>query len=157
MNAIELLDIINTGETSKVQFKEKMPHHDSIAGEMISMSNSMGGIILFGVKDKTGDIVGLTYEDIQQYSNSISNIATGNIIPGIYITTEVVSIDNDGGKKVLVVYVAEGIDKPYKDKNGYVFVKQGSDKRRVTDNAEMIRLYQGGSHLLADEMEVFNT
>ena len=147
MNAIELLDIINTGETSKVQFKEKMPHPDSIAGEMIAMSNSMGGMILFGVKDKTGDIVGLTYEDIQQYSNSISNIATGNITPGIYIATEVVSIDNNGGKKVLVVYVDEGINKPYKDKNGYVFVKQGPDKRRVTDNAEMIRLYQGGSHL----------
>ena len=157
MNAIELFDIINTGETSKVQFKEKIPHPDSIAGEMIAMSNSMGGIIFFGVKDKTGDIVGLTSEDIQQYSNSISNIATGNIIPGIYITTEVVSIDNNGGKKVLVVYVDEGINKPYKDKNGYVFVKQCPDKRRVTDNAEMIRLYQGGSHLLADEMEVFDT
>lgn len=157
MNAIELLDIISTGETSKVQFKEKMPHPDSIAGEMIAMSNSMGGTILFGVKDKTGDIVGLTYEEIQQYSTSISNVATGNIIPSIYITTEVVSIDKNGGKKVLVVSVDEGINKPYKDKNGYVFVKQGPDKRRVTDNAEMIRLYQGGSHLLADEIEVFNT
>lgn len=149
MNGFELLDIINTGETSKVQFKEKMPHPDKIAGEMIAMSNSMGGIILFGVKDKTGDIVGLTYENIQQYSNIISNIATANIIPGIYITTEVVSIDNNGGKKVLVVYVDEGINKPYKDKNGYVFVKQGPDKRRVTDNAEMIRLYQGGESFIS--------
>ena len=157
MNAIELFDIINTGETSKVQFKEKMPHSDSIAGEMIAMSNSMGGMIFFGVKDKTGDISGLTYDDIQQYSNTISNIATNNIIPGVYVTTEVVSIDNHGGKKVLVVYVDEGINKPYKNKNGSVFVKQGPDKRRVTDNAEMIRLYQGGTHLLADEMEVFDT
>jgi len=157
MNAIELLDIINTGETSKVQFKEKLPHPDSIAGEMIAMSNSMGGMILFGVKDKTGDIVGLTYENIQQYSNSISNIATGNIIPGIYITTEVVSIDHNGGKKVLVVYVDEGINKPYKDNNGCIFVKQGPDKRKVTDNAEILRLFQQGSHLLADEMEVYDT
>ena len=157
MDAIELFDIINTGETSKVQFKEKMPHSDSIAGEMIAMSNSMGGMIFFGVKDKTGDISGLTYDDIQQYSNTISNIATNNIIPGVYVTTEVVSIDNHGGKKVLVVYVDEGINKPYKNKNGSVFVKQGPDKRRVTDNAEMIRLYQGGTHLLADEMEVFDT
>ena len=35
MNAIELLDIINTGETSKVQFKEKMPHPGSIVAEMV--------------------------------------------------------------------------------------------------------------------------
>ena len=157
MNAIELLDIINTGETSMVQFKEKMPHSDSIAREMIALSNTMGGIILFGVMDKSGEVTGLTYKEIQDYSSRIANIASENIIPNIYLTTEVVSIDTNGEKKVLVVHVDEGINKPYKDKNGDVFVKQGPDKRRVTDNAEMIRLYQGGSHLLADEMEVFDT
>ncbi|MBU0465514.1 MAG: putative DNA binding domain-containing protein [Proteobacteria bacterium] len=157
MNAIELLDIISTLETSKVQFKEKMPHPDSIAAEMAAFSNSMGGIILFGVKDKTGEIIGLSYEEIHKYSQNIGNYATNNIVPGIYIKTEIVSIDSNGEKKVLIVYIDEGINKPYKDLNRDVWVKQGSDKRRVTDNAEMIRLYQGGSHLLADEMEVFDT
>ncbi|MBI4620291.1 MAG: putative DNA binding domain-containing protein [Desulfobacterales bacterium] len=157
MNAIELLDIINTGETSRVQFKEKMPHRDSIAAEMVAFSNTMGGIILFGVKDKTGEIAGLSYEEIHSYSQNIGNYATGNIVPGIYIKTEVVTVDYSGEKKILVVYVDEGINKPYKDKNGDIWVKQGSDKRRVTDNSEILRLYQQGSHLLADEMEVYDT
>lgn len=157
MNAIELLDIINTGETSKVQFKEKMPHADSIAGEMAAFSNTMGGIILFGIKDKTGEIIGLTYEEIQKYSQDIGNYATGNIVPDIYVKTEVVSVDSKGGKKILIVYIDEGINKPYKDKYRDVWVKQGPDKRRVTDNAEMLRLFQQGSHLIADEMEVYDT
>lgn len=157
MNAIELLDIINTGETSKVQFKEIMPHTDSLAGEMVAMSNSMGGMILFGVKDKTGDIIGLTYEKIQNYSQTVGNLATNNVIPNIYITTEVVSIDVNGEKRILIVYVKEGINKPYKDRNRDVWVKQGADKRRVTDNTEMLRLFQQGSHLLADEIEVYDT
>ncbi len=157
MNAIELLDIINTGETSKVQFKEKMPHPDSIAAEMCAFSNTMGGIILFGVKDKTGEVIGLSYEEIQKYSQDIGNYATSNIVPGIYVKTEVVSVDYNGEKKILIVYIDEGINKPYKDLNRDVWVKQGSDKRRVTDNAEMLRLFQQGSHLLADEMEVYDT
>ncbi len=157
MNAIELLDIINTGETSKVQFKYKMPHPDSIAAEMVAFSNTMGGIILFGVKDKTGEIEGLSYEEIQSYSQNIGNYATGNVVPGIYIKTEVVTVDYNGEKKILVVYVDEGINKPYKDKNRDIWVKQTSDKRRVTDNSEILRLYQQGSHLLADEMEVYDT
>lgn len=157
MNAIELLDIISAGETSKVQFKKEMPHPDSIVGEMIAMSNSMGGVILFGVKDKTGEIVGLSYEEIQKYSSAIGNFATENVISCIYVKTEVVSVNNNGEKKILVVYVEEGINKPYKNRNGEIFVKQGSDKRRVTDNVEILRLFQRGSHLLADEMEVYDT
>lgn len=157
MNAIELLDIISTGETSKVQFKKKMPHIDSFAAEMTAFSNTMGGIILFGIEDKTGEIIGLTYEEIQKYSQDIGNYATGNIIPGIYVKTEVVSVDSKGEKKILIIYIDEGINKPYKDKNRDIWVKQGSDKRRVTDNSEMLRLFQQGSHLLADEMEVYDT
>ena len=158
MNAIELLDIINTGETSKVQFKEKKPHKtDSIISEMVAFSNTMGGIIIFGVKDKTGEVMGLLYEKIQNYSQDIGNYATNNIVPSIYIKTEVVSVDHNGEKKILIVYIDEGINKPYKDLKRDVWVKQGSGKRRVTDNAEMLRLFQQGSHLLADEIEVYDT
>ncbi len=157
MNAIELLDIINTGETSKVQFKEKMTHPDSIAAEMAAFSNTMGGMIFFGVKDKTGEIMGLSYEEIQKYSQDIGNYATNNIVPGIYVKTEVVPVDYNGEKKILIVYIDEGINKPYKDLKRDVWVKQSSDKRRVTDNAEMLRLFQQGSHLLADEIEVYDT
>lgn len=47
MNAVELLSIIGTGETSTVQFKELLPHRDSIAQEIVAMSNSLGGVIHF--------------------------------------------------------------------------------------------------------------
>jgi len=45
MTATELLDIVSTGETSKVQFKEEMPHRDGIAQEIVAMSNSVEGNI----------------------------------------------------------------------------------------------------------------
>ena len=157
MEAIELLDIVNAGETSKVQFKEKMPHKDKMAAEMVAMSNSLGGIILLGIKDNTGEIIGLSYDELQQYNKIIGDVATNSVKPNIYVTTEVVFIDNGDSKKILVIQIGEGINKPYKDNNLAVWVKQGSDKRRVTDNSEMLRLFQQSGNLLADEMEVYNT
>jgi len=56
----ELLQIIARGESSKVQFKERLPHPDSFANELIAFSNSQGGIIIIGVNDKTGELNGLS-------------------------------------------------------------------------------------------------
>jgi predicted HTH transcriptional regulator len=158
MNAKELLDIISSGETSKVQFKRELDNQDKVAAEMIAFSNSKGGMILFGVVDKTGEVIGLDYETLQKTNNAVSAIANELAKPLIYFTTEAVTVDTDTGKKhVLIVYIEEGLSKPYKDKNGAIWIKQGSDKRRVTDNAEIMRLFQQSGNLLADEMEVYGT
>lgn len=157
MNAIELLDIISTGETSKVQFKEELPHRESVAQEIVAKSNSLGGDILLGVKDVTGEVTGLSPEQIERYDRVISEIAD-NLKPPAYLTTEVVKvIDNDTGKNVLILHVQEGINKPYKTAKGEIFVKQGSNKRLLTDNAEIMRLFQNSGNLSADEMEIYHT
>lgn len=157
MDALELLDIVSAGETSKVQFKETLPHKDSMAAEMIAMSNTFGGMILIGIVDKTGEIKGLDSEQIKDISPRIGDIATNNINDPIYINTEVVSIENGGTRRILMVHVPEGTNKPYKDNKGTIWVKQGSDKRKVTNNAEILRLFQKGGSLTADEMEVFES
>ncbi len=157
MNAIELLDIISTGETSKVQFKEELPHRDSVAQEIVAKSNSLGGDILLGVKNITGEVTGLSPEQVESYDRVISEIAD-NLKPPVYLTTEVVKvIDNKTGKNVLVVHVQEGVNKPYKTAKGEIYVMQGSNKRLLTDNAEIMRLFQNSGNLLADEMEVYHT
>lgn len=157
MNTVELLDIVSTGETSKVQFKEELPHKDSIAQEIVAMSNSLGGVILIGIKDVTCELVGLSAEQIEEYDRTISQIAD-NVKPIVYITTEVIKVDVDGTiKNILVVHIQEGINKPYKTVRGEIYVKQGSNKRLVTDNAEIMRLFQHSANLLADEMGVHGT
>ncbi len=158
MDAIGLLDIISAGETSKVQFKQTIDNDDSFSAEMIAMSNSKGGIIVIGVKDKTGEVIGLDYPQLQSFNNRISNLAHNNIKPQVFIFTEVVSISSGNeDKKILVVELSEGISKPYKDNNGTIWVKQGSDKRRLTDNNEQVRLFQQSGLLYLDEMIVPNT
>lgn len=157
MIAIELLDIISTGETSKVQFKETLPHPESMSREIVAMSNSLGGIILLGVKDRTGEVIGLTSEQVEYADRKVAEFAD-NVKPPVYLSTEVVKLEDDEIKKnILIVHVKEGINKPYKTAQGEIYVKQGSNKRLLTDNAEIMRLFQSSGNLLADEMEVHGT
>ncbi len=151
MDSNQLSEILKNGENSRVQFKERLDNQDSIAAELIAFSNSKGGLLVFGVNDKTGEAIGLNYIQIQDYGNKIGTIANELIKPQVFITTEVVDIC---GKSLLVVDVAEGIAKPYKDRNGTIWIKQGADKRRLTDNNEQIRLFQQSGLIYIDEMKV---
>jgi predicted HTH transcriptional regulator len=158
MNPQELLNIISLGETSKVQFKRELDNQDKIAAEIIAFSNSKGGMLLFGIEDKTGDIVGLDYQEPQRTGNSVATIANDFVKPLVYVTTEVVQLDIANEKKnVLIVHIDEGVSKPYKDRNGAIWLKQGADKRKVTDNAEILRLFQQSGGVYVDEMTVADT
>ena len=155
MTATELTEIIACGETSKVQFKELLDNKDSIAAEMVAMANADGGQILFGIKDKTGDVCGLDYAKIQELGNKLAIIASDFVKPQIFITTEVVTLQTDGEKKrVLVANIDNGISKPYKDKNGFIWMKQGGDKIKITDSNEQIILFQKSGSIYVDKIIV---
>jgi predicted HTH transcriptional regulator len=99
-----------------------MPHLESMAHEMIAFSNSEGGLIIFGVNDKTGDLNGLHFSEIASLNGHLANIASNNILPPIYIKTETVTVN---GNNLVVVTVPEGTGKPYKDRSGGIFMKNG--------------------------------
>ncbi len=114
-------------------------------------------MIILGVKDKVGTVTGLTNEQIEYADRKVAELAD-NLKPPIYISTEVVKIQEESGiKHVMIVHIREGINKPYKTAQGEIYVKQGSNKRLLTDNAEIMRLFQQSGNLLADEMEIPGT
>ena len=110
MNSDELLKTIANGETSRVQFKEAFSNADSIAAELVAMANAKGGIILFGVKDTTGEVVGLDYAALRELGSKVAIIATDFVKPLVPVTTEVVAIPFENGeRRVLIVSVEEGV------------------------------------------------
>ena len=149
MESAALLNLIGGGETSRVQFKENITNPLSAAQELVAFANTEGGQIIVGVADKTRAITGLSFEDIQRISSLLVNAASEGVKPPLTIKTESIEIS---GKKVLVVTVPSGAHKPYKDKDGLIFVKNGPDKRKVTSNEEMARLLQASGDLYAEEM-----
>ena len=141
-------DICLCGETTKVQFKEEFTSQKEIAKEMIAFANTQGGMIIFGVEDKTGKLVGLSYDQIQQASHELGNTANEQVRPTIYIKTEVIKTED---KHFLVCSIDEGRNKPYKTLQGEIWVKQGADKRRITENAEILSLFQSSGNYHPEE------
>lgn len=159
MEALELLETIQKGESSKVQFKEriikgKQSDAYDIATEMVAFSNTEGGLIIIGINDKTGTLNGLSFEEIQASNQLLVNAATDNVKSPITIFTETIVVN---GQSLIVVTIKEGTDKPYRDNKGIVWMKNGSDKRKVTSNEELLRLLQSSGNILADEEVVANT
>lgn len=151
MEALELLELIQKGESSKVQFKVQLPHPDSLAQELVAFSNTKGGIIIIGVDDKTYEIKGLNHEQLDFTNKQLSNVANDKVFPPIFITTETVTIDS---KNVVVAEVMEGLSKPYKDGKGAIYLKNTSGKRPVTSNDEISRLLQSSKIMYADELPI---
>jgi len=154
MTSEELYKMVRCGETSQVQFKQKFTSQKKIAEEIVAFANGEGGFILFGVGDKTGEIIGLSYAEIQAATLEVGNTANEHVRPTIYIQTSVVELE---GKMILVVKVQRGRNKPYKDLSGSIWVKQGADKRRVTENTEILSLFQDAGEFYPDEMGVDGT
>ena len=154
MTADEIKNIIRCGETSTKQFKETFKVAEDIANEFVAFSNSEGGSIFIGIDDKTGEIKGLDFIQLRSIGQLISAAAESRVHPAIYPTVETISVDD---KPVMVVSVPKGVDAPYTNNKGELYVKQGPDKRRVTDNNEILRLFADSSNFQPDRQPVSKT
>lgn len=108
MYLLELHQLIEEGENSKVEFKRKFSSTEKIAKEMIAFANSKGGKIIFGVDDdKT--IVGVESEKGEV--ELITTAAKFYSEPEIYFEYEVIFIK---GVDIVVVHIPESNVKPHK-------------------------------------------
>lgn len=104
----DILKQINAGEVSGVQFKERILDKYDIACELVAFSNSHGGKLVVGIKDKTGEINALSYSEVQETTNLLSDIASENVVPSILIKIDTVEVE-DGN--LVIATVKEGLNK----------------------------------------------
>ena len=147
----DVLKQIEAGEVSGVQFKERILDKYDIACELVAFSNSHGGKLVVGIKDKTGEINALSYSEVQETTNLLSDIASENVVPSILIKIDTIEVE-DGN--LVIATVKEGLNKPYHDNKGIVWVKNGADKRKVFDNAELAEMMTDCGSFAPDEAGV---
>ncbi|WP_228113381.1 ATP-binding protein [Segatella copri] len=80
-----------------------------------------------------------------------SDIASENVVPSILIKIDTLEVE-DGN--LVVATVKEGLNKPYHDNKGIVWVKNGADKRKVFDNAELAEMMTDCGSFAPDEAGV---
>ena len=140
---------IALGEDSTRQFKADVKNAESLAAEMAAFANTNGGTIFIGVADD-GSTPGLSPQDVARINQLISNGASQLVRSPLAVQSENVALEN--GRIVIVLTVPKGIDKPYFDKNGVIWLKAGADKRRVNSKEELRRLFQFTNQFHADEL-----
>ncbi len=140
------MERIANGEDSTTQFKEKIVHSKELAKEFVAFSNSEGGVIIFGVSDN-GIIKGLENRTIELIGQLVGNVANENVKPPIHPNTQNISIE---GKKLIVVNISQGINKPYATSSGDYYIKSSSDKKKISQE-QLRRLFAESRNLYADE------
>lgn len=140
---------IARGEDSHNQFKADVHNADSLASEMAAFANSDGGIIYIGVADD-GSIPGLSPKDVGRINQLISNAASQHVRSPLSVHTKNVLVHDE--RVVIVLTVPRGMDRPYFDRKGVIWLKTGSDKRRVNSKEELRRLFQSVDLLHGDEI-----
>src|SRR3990167_5686098 len=151
MDLGELIQIASRGEDGGNQFKEDVHNVDSLAAEMVAFSNLRGGRIFIGISDQ-GALKGLTNVDVHRINLLISNAANQHIRSPITVLTENIPIGNE--RVVILITIPKGNDKPYFDRQGVIWLKNGADKKRISSKEELQRFFQEVDLLHADEIPV---
>ena len=151
MTTEDIFQLRNQGEVSKVQFKERILDKYDIGCELVAMSNFRGGQLVIGINDKTGEFNPLSYAEVQETTNLLGNIASENVVPSILLDIDTASVE---GGSVVVATIKEGNNKPYHDNKGIVWIKNGADKRKVFDNAELAEMMSECGSFAPDEAVV---
>ena len=96
----ELLELINNGENSGVEFKRDVIDNRALAKELVAFSNLSGGAVLLGVEDD-GKVSGITRDKLEEW---VMTACRDKIRPAIIPFFEIIR-DIEPGKDVAVVRV----------------------------------------------------
>ncbi len=145
----ELVYQVRLGEDSAYEFKSltikgnkvDQPGRDSVADELAAFANAGGGIIVFGVADKTRAVEGIAREDLNTVDLWLANIARDAIDPPLPIETRLLEIPDSQGdlKPVVWVRVSKSVF-VHKSPHGY-FHRVGSSKREMSPEL-LARIFQ---------------
>ena len=147
MDVDELFERIRKGEDLHTEFKERCPDNEDLSREIVAFANTDGGQIIIGVGDD-GNIVGV--EDVDMVLKRVDDVAYNRCEPPVTVVPETVSVD---GKKLVVVNVPKGKQRPYRTSSGRFYVRSGSRVRQAS-REELLRLFQAAESIFYDETEV---
>jgi ATP-dependent DNA helicase RecG len=144
MDTAELRERIARWEDLHTDFKERFDSDREMAKDMVCFANTDGGQLIIGVAENR-DIVGV--DDPDWLCAKVDDIAFQHCEPPLTVVQEVLDV---GGKKVVVVNIPKGDQRPYRTRSGHYYVRTTSGCRQASQ-AELLRLFQATEALYYDE------
>ena len=141
------IEEILAGESKNVEFKENLPEKSiKYMKSVVAFANGTGGKIIFGIADKTREVVGFDKEDVFKKMDAIANAVSDSCEPAIIPDITLQTVD---GKTVIVVEVSEGRQRPYYIKalgrDGGVYVRVAGTTRLADEYMIKELLFEGSN------------
>ena len=141
------IEEILAGESKNVEFKENLPEKSiKYMKSVVAFANGTGGKIIFGIADKTREVVGFDKEDVFKKMDAIANAVSDSCEPAIIPDITLQTVD---GKTVIVVEVSEGRQRPYYIKalgrDGGVYVRVAGTTRIADEYMVKELLFEGSN------------
>ena len=107
MDLGELRERIRQGENVHTDLKERLGVPRELSKDLVCFANTDGGQLIIGVRDD-GTLVGVDEPD--RVSCMVDNVAFNNCEPPLTVVQEVFE---EAGKKIVVVNIPKGAQRPY--------------------------------------------
>ena len=97
------IEEILAGESKNVEFQENLPEKSiKYMKSVVAFANGTGGKIIFGIADKSREVVGFDKEEVFKIMDAIANAVADNCEPAIIPD---ITLHRVYGKTVIVVEV----------------------------------------------------
>lgn len=104
-------DTLFSGESKNVEYKVAVPEKsEKYMKTVVAFANGRGGRIVFGIDDKTLDIVGIDTDHIYKTMDAITNAISDACEPAIRPDVAMQTVQD---KTVIVVEIFPGAERPY--------------------------------------------
>ena len=104
-------DTLFCGESKNVEYKVAVPEKsEKYMKTVVAFANGAGGRIVFGVDDKTLDIVGMDVDNLYKTMDAITNAISDSCEPAIRPDVAMQTVRD---KTVIVVEIFPGAERPY--------------------------------------------
>ncbi len=126
-------DELFSGESKNIEYKAEVPDKsEKYMKTVVAFANGRGGKIIFGVDDKTLNVIGMDTDNIYQTVDAITNAISDACEPPIRPD---VALQTVGDKTVIITEIFPGVQRPYYIKSqGMVngtYVRVSGTTRRV--------------------------
>ena len=141
------IEEILAGESKNVEFKENLPERSiKYMKSVVAFANGTGGKIIFGIVDKTREVIGFDKEDVFKKMDAIANAVTDSCEPAIIPDITLQTVD---GKTVIVAEISEGRQRPYYIKalgrDGGVYVRVAGTTRLADEYMIKELMFEGSN------------
>jgi len=163
----ELLRKIRLGEDTSLELKTihfrggrvSDPRRNDLADELAAMANTHDGVVVFGIDDKSREIVGIPVDRLEDVERYVFEICNESIRPPLLFRSFRMELPDSSGSLQAILKVEIPRSLFVHESPGGYFYRQGSSKRKMPPDY-LARLFQQRSQarlIRFDEQPVPNS